>query len=123
MKKNKLIKSIVPYNNVKFKFIEDHYDIHLKGTCYYKNELCSFVTLSNSFKKNYNNPLCEITFLSRKEKIRKIFKQKIFELFVGTHWTYKNGKRTPNFGERKPKFFWNFMFRFYYNFYQQNRRK
>ena len=33
---------ILPYDKVQFKFISDHYDVHLNGSCIYENSICEF---------------------------------------------------------------------------------
>lgn len=40
----KLIATI-PYNQVNFKFITNHYDIHYSGTCIYNSNLCEFKSI------------------------------------------------------------------------------
>lgn len=37
----KLIK-ILPYNDVNFKWVSNHFDVHLNGSCVYGGELCEF---------------------------------------------------------------------------------
>ena len=32
----------VKYEDVNFRFISNHYDVHLGGTCIYNGELCEF---------------------------------------------------------------------------------
>ncbi len=44
MRKN-IISKIKPYGYVEFKFITDHYDVHLSGTCFFDNELYEFETI------------------------------------------------------------------------------
>ena len=39
--KRELIKTL-PYNEVKFRWISNHYDVHLNGTCMYNGDLCEF---------------------------------------------------------------------------------
>lgn len=118
-------KIIVPYDSVKFKFIESHWDVHLMGLCYYENSVCEFITIKDDAENCYENPICEIRFLSFIEKIKKLFKQKLFEFFVGTHWSYKkNGKISRgSYGKRKPKFFWTLMVLFYYKCLSKKRRE
>ena len=44
---------ILPYDKVQFKFISNHYDVHLGGSCIYENSICEF----KSKYPNYNWPI------------------------------------------------------------------
>lgn len=107
----KLLKKI-SYEDVNFKWIEDHYDYHSTGTCIYNNELCVFLTDSSEHEKKDNYELsCNIYKLNLFEKIKCIFSQKIFEWMVGYHWTCPKMK---NYYIRKPEFIFNLLTCLYY---------
>ena len=102
----------IPYEKVKFKFISDHYDVHLNGTCIYNNQLHEFKNKDD--EDDYENMFVEIYKLSFSEKIKWYFTQLSFELCVGYHWSYSKGKRGKRFYYRKPIWFYEFLFSFYY---------
>ena len=79
---------IIPYNELKHNivFIEDYYDIPLKGTCKYQNRLAKFRKMTT------RNDDYEITELSLLEKVYAKLNQWAFEICVGTHWSFNNGK-------------------------------
>ena len=106
----KYIKSV---KHPKFVWINDHYDMHLSGTCIYRGELCYFET---DYQPNYENRYYEIHDLTRWEKIKWKFRQKLFEICVGYHWSYKNKNRIWNSGikTRKPKWLFRILMELYY---------
>jgi hypothetical protein len=107
----KLIKSRLA-KNVKFRWIEEHYDVHLSGTCIYKGELCYFDSDYPDFGKEQ---MCDIYELTYFEKLKWRFTQWLFELCIGYHWTYdKDGRVTHEFKLRKPKWLYKFLFNIYY---------
>ena len=95
------------YNNVQFLFIQDHYDIHLKGLCIYKNKLCLFIT-------DYDTMVVSIYKLSLLEKFKYLTLKKLFELCIGYHWTYPYRKQGLKYKLRKPRWFWKCIFNCYY---------
>jgi hypothetical protein len=99
----------VPYNDMKFKWVCSHYDIHLHGTCYYNNEICEFI-VDDDLEGIY-----KIYKLNRKGKIKWWLKQKKFELMVGDHWTYKDGERIGIFYyDKRPRWLRTLLSRIYY---------
>ena len=76
----------INYDDVDFVWVSDHYDIHLRGLCRHNGELCEFET-------DWESEKVEIKPLSVPQKLRWLLSKKLFEWFVGYHWTYKNGKR------------------------------
>ena len=55
---------ILPYDKVQFKFISNHYDIHLNGSCIYENSICEFkviTPITMKIKTNGKNNLSEYT--------------------------------------------------------------
>ncbi len=118
----KLITSI-PYQDVNFIWISDHWDWHLHGTCYHNNQLCEFKTIEGVFDFDEENEdwiekiptMCEIYSLTYLEKLQWKWRQFQFEQCVGYHWTYpyrKAGERP--FYYRKPKWLYKFIFKIYY---------
>jgi hypothetical protein len=111
----KLITTI-KYNEVDFKFISSHYDLHLDGTCLYNKKLCQFKTILgdwNKEKDEWEYDFCQIYELNLKEKIKWKLRQKKFEWMVGYHWTYPKKKDT-HFHYRKPKWLYVFLFNLFY---------
>ena len=108
---------ILPYDKVQFKFITNHYDVHLNGSCLYENSICEF----KSEYPNYNEETDEwdeqwvkIYKLNWIEKLKWVWKQWLFEKCVGYHWSYRNGKRGKSFYYRKPKWLYVWIFNRYY---------
>jgi hypothetical protein len=106
----------IPYDEVDFNFISSHYDIHLHGTCIYKSDLCVFYT-----HREYDDDMDDfidtvsiykLTFI---EKLRWELKQYMFELCVGPHWSYINGKPKGKYGTREPKWLYELLFKMYYS--------
>ncbi len=115
----------IPYSEVNFKWISDHWDIHLNGTCIYNNKTCEFKTIAGEYKWNketeevdvITEDVCEIYSLDEKDKKEWLCSQKKFELCVGYHWTYpyrKTGEK--QFHYRNPKWFYKLLFNLYYLF-------
>ena len=85
---------IVPYEEVKFSWITDHYDIHLTGFCVYEGKRCKFTTMNYEYTEENNSPLllCKIEHLSKFEIFVSNIDQTLFELLVSKRWSYKDGK-------------------------------
>lgn len=108
---------ILPYSEINFKFVSDHYDVHLSGTCIYEKKLCEFKNDYpdyNEEKEEFEEMQVRIYRLNFLEKIRWTLKQWLFEECVGYHWSYENGKRGKNFYYRRPKWFYKRLFMWYY---------
>jgi len=86
---------IVPYKALlgTVVFVEDYYDMPLVGLCYYQGRLSRFRKMAH----RSNDELYEITILSFSEVIFAKLNQWMFEMCVGVHWSYKNGKQKGNF--------------------------
>jgi hypothetical protein len=91
-------------------YVSDYYDGPLAGLTMYKGQLCKFRCVKDDDKYLYY----EIMSMNAWEKIRALWRKKKFELCVGYHWTYKNGKRDSWFYYRKPQWFYKWLFRMYY---------
>lgn len=106
---NNLIKTL-PYDQVDFRWISNHYDVHLSGTCMYNNRLCRFENKSSDQDDMY----VDIYRLNFIESMKWYWKQWIFEKCVGYHWTYPYRKVGVYFYYRKPKFLYKWLFNLYY---------
>ena len=107
----------IPYNKTNFKFISNHYDLHLEGLCIYEGKTCYFKTLQgdwNEEKDNWDESFCEIYKFSLYEKWNWFWKQKKFEWMIGYHWSYKNGKKDRPFYYRKPVWLYKYLFNLFY---------
>ena len=74
-------------------YVENYYDIPLSGLCTHKNQLVGFKVVDSE----EDDPTYEIIHLTPIQKIRELVKKKLFEICVGKHWSYKNGKRLGDF--------------------------
>lgn len=97
---------------MKFVFIDGYYDFPLSGLCTHDNQLCSFSLYSEWEDETI---LYKVCVLSKWEKIKRLLEKKLFEICVGKHWTYVNGKRsTIPFYYKWPQWFWKLVFKAYY---------
>ena len=95
----------IPYEDVDFVYVTDHWDIHVEGLCLFTGALCLFRGLVGVEAETLS-----IYSLGRIEKARLLMGKYLFEFFIGTHWTYP----LKPYKRRAPTFFWALMFRFYY---------
>jgi hypothetical protein len=112
-------------------FCSSFYDYPLCGLFLHDGKICSFYSGSLYDLLDPENIFYEIGELSLVEKIKKICSWKLFELCVGTHWSYPYGekqylydrkdgskeigyKRRTSYHLRKPKRFWKWIFMLYY---------
>lgn len=112
----KLIASI-PYENVKFRWVSNHYDVHLHGTCTYEGDLCEFEHTYPEYDEENDSWIEEgvrIYKLGFLEKLRWRRRQFLFEQCVGYHWTYNDGKRMNYFYYRNPLWLYQWLFKIYY---------
>lgn len=84
-------------NELQWIFIENHYDVHLEGTCIYQGMFCRF-KMHGDFDDG--NLIYEVTPLNWYGRILARAEQYLFEVCVGLHWTYKRDKRRLCDGER-----------------------
>lgn len=92
----------IPYSEVDFRFISNHYDIHINGTCIYNGKLCVFkcdIPTYNHETDEYNEIFVNIYRLSFLEKLKWRWKQFKFEQMVGYHWSYPHRKNGVIFRE------------------------
>ena len=88
-------------------YVTSFYDIPLKGLCRYEGKIQKFET-------DYDTEESTIIFLTPMERLRALWSKWLFEICVGTHQSYKNGKRAHYFYWRKPKFLHQFLYRLYF---------
>ena len=89
---------VIPYSDLKenLVFVSDYYDIPLNGLCKYNGQLVKFHKIPCKYD------VYEIIPLSYKQKIFEKINQWLFEICVGTHWSYKNGKTVGSFNGFTP---------------------
>ena len=107
----------IPYCEVNFRFISNHYDLHIEGTCLYENEICYFFThLPDYDEENdcWKEAFTMIYKLTTYEKVKWLLKQWLFEKCVGCHCSYKNNDLRGYFYYRKPEWLYKFLFSSYY---------
>lgn len=100
---------ILPYNQVRFRWVSNHYDHHLNGTCILNGSL-------HEFKCDYEDvdmPQVKIYQLSIWSKLKWLYRQWLFEKCVGYHWTYSQNRR-QYFYYRKPEWFYKALMKWYY---------
>ncbi len=114
--KRELIKTL-PYNEVKFRWISNHYDVHLNGTCMYNGDLCEFENKYPDYNEetdDWEEMYVKIYKLDLISKLKWYWKQWKFEKCVGYHWTYPQRKQGQSFYYRKPKWLYVRIFNWYY---------
>lgn len=74
-------------------YVENYYDIPLSGLCTHKNQLVRFKVV-DSEEENLEYEIIPLTWL---QKMKALTQKKLFEICVGMHWTYKDGKRLGDF--------------------------
>jgi hypothetical protein len=107
----------INYENVEFRFISNHYDVHLGGTCIYNGELCEFKNQYPELDEEtdeWEEMIVEIYKLTLKEKIKWYWRQWLFEKCVGYHYSYSQRKRGERFRYRKPEWLYIRIFNLYY---------
>ena len=103
------IVSVERYEHTDFVWVADHYDFHLKGLCRFNKKLCVFITDQDS-----DPLLVTIVSMSVGSKLLYLIRKTLFELMVGTHWTYRDGKLPIRFRLRRPKWLWARIMKLYY---------
>jgi hypothetical protein len=91
-------------------FVSTYYDGPLEGLTKYKGQLCKFTCVEDDDQYFYY----DLYSLTAWEKIKELWKKKKFELCIGYHWSYKNGKRLSEFHFRKPQWLYKWLFRMYF---------
>ena len=103
----------LPYDEIDFVWITDHYDIHLSGLCKMGNTLFWFETETKGKHKKLN---CKIFMLTFWEDIKLRIKKFLFEQMVGFHYSYypDPDKKLKGFYYRKPEWLYKRLFKLYY---------
>ena len=123
------------YDTVDFVWVSSHYDVHWSGICRFNDELMEFKTVDETdyqamedncpyCKDNgtgnvidckcetYTNLVCELYELSFLEHLRWVIRMKLFEWFVGEHWSYRARRSCVSFNRSMN----NPLVKFYYKF-------
>jgi hypothetical protein len=104
----------LPYDEIDFVWVGNHYDVHLSGLCKMGNTLFYFKTIN--YEDLYDDDkdlMCEIYDLTFWEDVRWRLKKFFFEQMVGHHWSYPKRKNS-HFHYRKPQWLYKFLFKLYY---------
>ena len=99
---------VLPHNQLEFRWVSDHWDVHLNGTCIYDGSLCEF-------KKFDDILFYKIYKLGLLSKLKWYWKQWLFELCVGYHWSYSDDKGRTSFLFRKPTWLYTMLLKLYYS--------
>jgi hypothetical protein len=117
-----------PYGEIEFVFVSDHYDFHRSGICRHDGKLAQFSCVED-YPPGWGScgedcdgcdlcndypVVCQIKPLTTAQKIGWIWKKKLFEICVGTHWTYPNRPRGASFRARRPRWLYALLFALYY---------
>lgn len=101
----------LPYEEVDFVWISNHYDIHMSGLCKMGNTLFWFKTINP--EDDDEQLKCDIFMLSFWEEMRLRARKFFFEQMVGYHWSYPKRKNS-HFHYRKPQWLYKILFKLYY---------
>lgn len=93
-------------------FVSGFYDHPLTGTCLYQGKLCKFHI--EALESGEESDYYIITPMTLWERFKARFDQKMFELCVGTHWSYDGNKRRSFYYVRSPAWLHNLLFKSYY---------
>jgi len=98
----------LPYDDVKFVFVLDYYDLPLKATCRYQGRLCLAV-LEDWQADDANYFVYELDW---KEKLKYKYLQRKWEFISGTDWSRSEAWII---NDRLPKWFTKRLWRFYFD--------
>lgn len=101
------------YTQLDLIWYSNYWDGPLDGICKYNGKLCRFIGIDSDSESDDYNRYYYIYKLDFKEKIKLRLAQFGFEACIGTHCTYKDGKRSLYY-ERYPKWFWKIISNLYY---------
>lgn len=105
----------IPYDEVKFVWVNNHYDVHISGLCKMGNTLFYFKTINHQdYFEDDDELMCELYTLCFKDEIKWRLKKFFFEQMVGYHWSYNNKGNRPKFYYRKPQWLYVMLFNLYY---------
>lgn len=112
--------AVIPYGEIRFRYINNHHDIHLGGLCYYNETIhyfkCDYPNY-NDDTEEYDVVYGKIYSLTFRDKAKLLFRQYMFELCIGDHYSYdrKGNRKSHSLRQRKPKWLYNFLFNLYYD--------
>lgn len=102
------------YDDLKFVWIQSHYDIHLSGLCKMGTTLFYFKTINHEDLYDDDKELmCDVYDLTFREDVRWRLKKFFFEKMVGYHWSYPKRKNS-HFHYRRPQWLYKLLFKLYY---------
>jgi hypothetical protein len=105
----------LPYDELKFFWVNSHYDIHLSGLCKIGNTIFYFKTInSNEYYDDETELMCDVYMLSFSEEIKWRLRKFFFEQMVGYHWSYPQKKEWARFYYRRPVWLSKLLFKLYY---------
>lgn len=114
--KKTLIKEL-PYDAVDFRWISNHYDVHLNGTCMLDGELCEFegeLPAYNDERDEWEEMIVRVYRIDRMSRIRWRLRQWLFEQCVGYHCTYPHRRQGHPLYYRRPVWLYKKLHKMYY---------
>jgi len=98
----------IEWDDLHVVYVTNYYDIPLSGLCLWKGKLEKFEI------EDYEYGKYRVIHMNVFQRLKARFDKKMFEWFVGTHWSYDNGRRTNYYYTRSPEWLHNAAFKFYY---------
>lgn len=113
---------VIPYDDVDFVFVDNYYDLNLSGLCLYNGEIMRFETeftdAGTFIGTAIEGAVVHVFPMAIRKKALALLRKKLFEVCVGTHWTYPlciDGV-CKSYHLKKPKWFWGIVGDLYYRF-------
>ena len=104
----------LPYDEIKFVWINNHYDVHLSGLCKLGNTLFYFKTVNHEdYYEDDTELMCDLFDLTLYEEMKWRMRKFLFEQMVGHHWSYPK-RNNKGFYLRKPRWLYRLLFTLYY---------
>ena len=88
-------------------YVDAYYDMPLGGLCRYNGKI-------ERFKVDYETQEAQIILLSPWQRLKALWSKKLFEICVGKHQTYVNGKKSSYFYFRKPEILYKLLYKLYF---------
>lgn len=98
----------IEWDDLHVVYVTNFYDIPLTGLCLWKGKLERFEV------EDYEYGTYRVIHINWLQRLKARFDKKMFEWFVGHHWSYDNGRRTNYYYVRSPQWLHNAAFKFYY---------
>jgi hypothetical protein len=99
----------LPYDDIDFVWVNNHYDVHISGLCRLGFGLFYFKTINHDSDEEL---MCDVYMLSTTEEIKWKLRKFFFEQMVGHHWSYPT--KRSHFYYRKPEWLYKLLFKLYY---------